>query len=43
MLTPEDIKRIIKAQKEVFVTKDEFYAGVEDIKKSIATLQSSLH
>ena len=38
MLTSEDIKLIIEAEKEVFPTKDDF----EDLKKLFSSLQTSV-
>ncbi len=38
MLTPNDIKRIIEAEKEVFPTKDDF----EDLRQDFSSLKTAV-
>lgn len=42
MLSTEDIQKIIKAQKEIFVTKSEFESFREDLRKDFSNLQSAV-
>ncbi len=42
MLTDEDIKKIIEANREVFATKEDFEAFREEMKKSFSDLQTSV-
>jgi len=42
MLEPEDIQKIIEAQKEVFPTKQDFEYFKDDIKKDFSNLQVSV-
>jgi FKBP-type peptidyl-prolyl cis-trans isomerase (trigger factor) len=42
MLTPEDLKNLTDYQKLIFVTKDDFNSGINDLKESFFTLQTSV-
>jgi len=42
MLTPQDIKKITEYQKEVFVTKDEFYRTFDEFNNKFTGLFSTL-
>ena len=42
MLTDEDIKKTIEANREVFATKEDFEALREEMKKSFSDLQTSV-
>jgi SUMO ligase MMS21 Smc5/6 complex component len=42
MLTDEDIRKIIEANREVFSTKEDFEAFKEEMKESFSDLQTSV-
>ncbi len=42
MLTDEDIQRIIKANEEIFPSKEEFESFKEEIREDFSNLQSSV-
>jgi predicted phage gp36 major capsid-like protein len=42
MLTTEDIQNIIKAEKEVFATREEYKRDFEDLRKDFRALQTSV-
>ena len=42
MLTAEDIKKLIEAESEVFVTKTEFNNAFEGLRKDFSNLQSAV-
>lgn len=42
MLTEEDIKKIIEANREVFATKEDFESFKDELKQSFSDLQTSV-